>query len=458
VNVAVPVVSALVGAVSAAFLAQYLRRSRPALIIDELSRSPNVTPHSTGATVNPNLVNACKENPFISRFILPANEERILEKDYISAIHGVLDQAEIAIEDLPAITEAARSLSDCLQRKDYDGFQYVFSRETFRLWPPLIGGYIRGQFKYGSSGPVPLRDGLPEASIETDEASQAVTVTPNLAMYSDVEGEFNNETQGLECSHPSWGQSIVEDKDGDFLIPVAGPINLTFLWRQNVGPAQLLRARSFAMRTAVAFASFHEPDLRDIANFLLNVERESLSMLESLQRDLWDELHEYERIVIKGFITNRGGSPVTVTNAGRLFIGLAGYSFTDDERTLKSLTGDHQVDMSIGADREDGTPAFNSSITVDAGGVSRFVATSKKRIQELEEPKVLVRALTGGERTCYLGTMVVSQGSRVLGRARSKTQFKATYTAPRPFRDSATEIEVLPQHGVFTSPASRKTI
>lgn len=440
--IAIPIVAALVGAVAATALAHFFRRSRPALIIDELSRLAEIAPLSIGVAVNSDLVTACKESEFVASRPFSVQRDSWSEKDYITAVESALEDVENAIKGLPAVTEVARTLSDCLQREDYDGFLYQFSRDLWRLWRPLLMGRIRGEFTYQSMQPVPL---LSQEEDQPSEVDDRVTlVVRPLAGYEGVTTAAS-ESGEREYSHPEWSENISEDREGDFWIPLEGPANVLFQWKDFVSAAQALRGRAFAMRTAVSFASRYVPDLRDIANFLLSFEQRKLPELESLELRLRDELRQYERVVIKGFVANKGGSPVTVTDSGRLFVALYGYSFTDEHRALKSIAGDHEIDMCIGAERDDEDPAFGSAITVDAGGVSRFVAVSRKRIKDLPDAGVVMKAFTGGERECYLGTMVVSQGSRLSGRRRTRSQFRPTYTAPRPFRDSADEVQVPPR-------------
>lgn len=447
--VAIPIASAILGAIVGTLFTQYIRRAKPALIIDELSRSPDVTPHKTGAVPNLDLAAACAESEFIpSELSLARHDERVSEQEYVESIHAILDQAELAIEGLPAISDVARTLNDSLQRSDYATFQATFGREFLRLWPPLIVGYSRGKFEYETLGPPSLRNSadpsLDNTEISDDYISDDYDGVPNLRERPGVQTNVNSESGSVEFRHPAWKHIIVEDSDGDFLIPLSGPRNLVFPWRY-VSAAQQARARIFSMRTAISFASNYEPDLQEFTNFLLALENDNRAPLESLQQRLNEELLKYERIVIKGFVANRGGSPVTVTNTGRLFVGLAGYAFTDNERTLKSLAGDHEIEMRIGADRDEGRPAFDSAITVEGGSVARFVATSTKRIRDLPDPAILVRAMTGGERKCYLGTMVVSQGRGLVGQSQSKSQLTPSYTDPQPFRDSAAEVRVPPR-------------
>ncbi len=455
ISVVVPIVTALVGAVAAAGIAQYLRRSRPALIIDELSRSADLVPYSAAAVVNTELVSALQDTEFIAP---PTFGDRVSETDYIASMKVALDEVEVAIESLPEVTRVAGTLSDCLQREDYDDFKAHFARETRRIWFVLLGACVRGKFDYEGPAPAPLREPTTDPSMESDDdfvtgsddpESGTVSIAPSLSDYPGVFTEGSPEAASVKFWHPNWVEEVVRDKEGDFWIPLAGPLSLVFQWTSGPNPSQLLNARTFAMRTAVAFASSHLTDLRAIANYLLTVERTNRPVLEDLRRRLGNEVREYERVVVKGFVANRGGSAVTVTNSGRLFVGLLGYSFADEQRNLRSLASDQQVDMYIGADKGEGNPAFGAAITVEAGAVSRFVATSKKRLQDLPECAVLARALDGGERTCYLGTMVVSQRHRFSRQPRSRSQFKPTYTAPQPFRDSASQVHVPERHGLI---------
>jgi hypothetical protein len=413
--------------------------------VDELVRSPDVTPHEAGAVPNLDLAAACADNEFIpTELSLARHDERVSEKEYVERLHAVLDQAEISIEGLPAITDVARTLSDYLQRADYSGFQSTFGREFLRLWPPLIVGYARGRFDYRTSGPLPLSHAQQAQPSESDDDTETILNGSGLSGYDGVVSRSSVESRSTEFSHADWKHTIVQDSEGDVYIPLTGPRNLIFPWRY-VSVAQQANARVFALRTAVSVASDYTADLQAVTNYLLSIEERSRPLLESLRGRLEEELRQYERIVVKGFVANRGGVPVTITNAARLFVELSGYSFTDAERILRSHGGDQEIEMVIGADREDAEPAFDSAVTVSGGSVARFAATSKRRLQDLPDPEILVGAMMGGERKCYLGTMTVSQGRSRIGRSRSRSQLVPAYTERQPFRDSTSDVQVPPR-------------
>lgn len=434
----IPIGAALVGAITAALAAQYLRRARPIIIIDEISRSPDAPPRPSTAVPDLELAAACREVGFISE--LPDQpDKRITEAEYVEWIHTALEQADSAMDGLPAIHRTAVKLNDCLQRGDFGGFGETFSKELFRTWPLLLGGYRKGEISLDDLPPAPL-DKAPAAS-PVNENNQELFVESTLDKFPDVRSEIVPDANVIIFSHPSWDRQVVQDKEGELLIAQNGPRNLIFPWTL-ASPSQQPKAKAFAMRMAVSFAANNVADLQHLANFLLNFEQRERPQLESLRGRLQAELHRYERIVIKGNIANRGGSPVTVISAGRLFIGMAGYSFADDKRMLKLHPTDEEIEMVVGAERPEADPLFDSPITVDAGDVARFVATSVTRIQDLRYADILLGAMTSGERKAYFGAMLVSPQRRILRRSRSRSQFTPTYTDPQPFRDSAAEIRV----------------
>ena len=452
-SVIVPIAAAIAGAFAAGLLAQFARRPRPILIVDELSRSPDVTPRRTGAVPNLDLAAACTENEFLpSSLSLASPDERVSEKDYVERLHAALDQTEISIEGLPGITGVARTLNDCLQRQDFATFRATFSRELTRLWPLLMLGNIQQRFRYDEEPPTstkPRRAAASDQSIVVSSTSEPIVAAedppegPSLTSFPGVHTRSTTDGQTTEYTCDRWQHAVVQEGEMYF-IPLSGPANLLFSWNW-VSAAQKLRSQSFSMRTAVAFASNYSQDLQQITNFLLTVEEQNRTRLETLRTQLAEELRQYERIVVKGFVANQGGSPVTVTNTARLFVKMEGYSFTDQDRTLRSFAKDPEIEMIIGGDREEADPAFDSAITVSGGSVARFAAASKERIQEMPDPEILLRAMTGGERECYLGTMTVSQGQSRFGKARSRSQLTPSYTEPQPFRDSASEVPVPPR-------------
>jgi hypothetical protein len=443
----IPIGAAIAGAIAAAFVAQYLRRARPIIIIDEISRSPDAPPRPSTAVPDLELAAACQESGFISE--LPDQQDkRITEAEYVTWVHTALEQAESAMDGLPALHRTAVKLNECLQRDDFDDFGETFSRELFRVWPSILGGYRKGEISLQGPPPVPLNES-PAASPTTD-GDQEFWIADTLDKFPEVRSEIVPDAKVIVFSHPDWEKQIVQDKEGELLIAQSGPRNLIFPWTL-ASPSQQPGAKAFAMRIAVSFAATNVVDLQQLANFLLKVEQRDRPQLESLSARLESELRKYERVVIKGNIANRGGSPVTVTAAGRLFVGMAGYSFADDTRTLKSHPTDEEIEMVVGAERPEGEPLFDSPITVDAGDVTRFVATSATRIQDLRYAEILLGAMTSGERKAYLGTMLVSPQRRILRRSRSRSQFTPTYTDPQPFRDSAAEVRVpaRPQGGLL---------
>ena len=456
-SVVIPIATALVGVLATALLAQYFRLARPIIMIDEISRSPDTTPRQTNVVPNLGLAAACEESELITDFLPPNQTTRISEEEYVTHLHSALEQAETAMEGLPAVHDAAQALNDCLQRSDYDEFEATFSREFLRLWPSIVGANRRGDFTYSAPPPTPLAEGPTVLPPQDPEQEPAPADPHSLASYPGVQIDFNSSARSVVFEHPSWEHEIVLDAEGEFLIPLRGPRNLAFLWGLFASPPQKPRAQELAMRTAVSFAARYYPDLQQLANFLLKVEQRDRKTLQSLRQDLEEELRGYERIVIKGNIANKGGSPVTVTNVGRLFIGLAGYSLADGTRTLKPLTADENIEMVVGAERPDTEPLFDSSVTIDAGEVTRFVAASATRMQELRYGEALLGLMTSGERRCYLGTMIVSPRSKRFRRTRAQSQLTAIYTDPQPFRDSTTDIEVpVRPPGGFSGRRSRK--
>jgi hypothetical protein len=438
----VPIGAAIAGAVAAALAAQYFRRARPIIIVDEISRSPDTAPRPSTAVPDLELATACLESGFPAEFLDQQQEKRITEAEYVKWIRTALEQAENALDGLPALHRAAIRLNDSLQREDFNEFEATFSRELLRVWPSLLVGYRKGELRFDGPPPAPLSD--PPTASPVKEGDQEFWVTNTLDKLPNVRTEVVPNANVIVLSHSRWNKQVVQDKDGELIIAQTGPRNLAFPWTW-ASPSQQPGAKALATRIAVSFAATYVSDLQQVVNFLLKVEQRDHPMLESLCARLKAELHKYERIVIKGNIANRGGSPVTVTTAGRLFVGMAGYSFTDDARTLKSHPTDEEIEMVVGAERPEAEPLFDSPITVDAGDVKRFVATSAIRLQGLRCADILIGAMTSGERKAYLGTMVVSPERPLLRRSRSRSQFTATYTDPQPFRDSAAEVRVPPR-------------
>ncbi|HSK49805.1 MAG TPA: hypothetical protein VK889_04840 [Solirubrobacterales bacterium] len=435
--VLIPLLTAVVGAVLSAALAQYYRRARPVVIIDEISRSPDVTPGETIAPVNQDLAAAGESWLDFGVKPLEADKPTLSEVAYVSQLKAILSGVEGVIEGLPAITKSAEGLDGFLQRGEHAEFEALFSVEINTLWKLLLGAHRKGEFEYSGTPPAPLSE-------MSEEREGGTRETPRLTAYPGTTSEYNRDIGTSVIRHPAWTKQIVYDSEGDFLIPLPGSRNLYLPW-SLVTVSQRPKAFAFSMRTAIAFASFHKEDLQELTNYLLKVERQNRVPLEAFRAQLENELRLYDRIVVKGNIANRGGSPVTVTTDGCLFVALAGYSSSSDKRTLKLHPANEEIEMAIGSDRPGEEPGFESSMTIPEGSVTRFISTSVSRIHSLENAEVLQGLMTSGERSCYLGAMIVSPRRGLFRSVQPDSQFSPTYTDPRPFRDSAVGTRVPPR-------------
>jgi hypothetical protein len=420
------------------------RRARPVIIIDEITLSASPTPQSTVALPNFELAALCADSEFVTVELGP--REPLDEAEYITRLRKALDETRTASSDLPTLHQVAGALNDCLQREDYLDYAELFSRESPRLWPSLTSARGRGSFRYEGDGPPPdiwRNHGEPSSN----SGQQTTGDINHLADHEEVM-VTDTPTKDRVLDHDSWTSQIVIDSDGEFIMPIDGPRDLGFPWTET-NSGQRARVYAFAMRTAVAVAAEHKADLQQLTSYLLKVEKEHSATLERLEAKLKAELKKYDRLVVKGIIANRGGSPVSATNTANLFVGLVGQPFTEtaDGRTRSQTHPKNvEVDMRLGAERLGGEIDFESSLTVERKSVMRFIASSSEPVDNFSYAPALLAAMTGGERECYLGALVVSPRSwwaRVLQNRRS--DFTPCYTDLQNFKDSESGIRVPPR-------------
>ncbi len=410
------------------------------VIIDEITLSASPTPSSTVAVPNLGLAAQCKDSEFVTVELGP--RVAIGETEYIDRLRKALAEVKSAGDDLPALHAVAEELNGCLQRDDYDEYAEVFSRESPRIWPSLISARARGDFAYEGSGPPPLNwKTVSNRATENPEK----TIDPyDLTEHSMVAVEINPRKDRV-LRHPEWANDILIDASGEFIMPIDGPRDLGLPWT-NVQSSQRAKAYVFALRTAVAVAARCENDLQQVTSFLLKVDRNHISTLKDLRAGLEEELDRYDRLVVKGIIANMGGSPVSATNKAKLFINLSGQSFTQKVDGDKSKSREHRKDeavkMCLGSEGPGRTYDFESSVTVEGKSVCRFIASSTEPVTQLSYASALLGAMTGGDRKCYLGAMVVSPRGLLSKMLRGDTNFTPCYSAPIDFRDSESDLRV----------------
>jgi hypothetical protein len=136
--------------------------------------------------------------------------------------------------------------------------------------------------------------------------------------------------------------------------------------------------------------------------------------LRALRQDIDKELEKHQKLVIKGQINNSGGSPFSVTNAGRAFVGIKGYTYTYTDRNGNNheitYSDDILIDVLIADTQRISDPTsdiYDSPISLAPGDVKRFIAVSKQRIEEIDQDGGVQRAFEGAQKPFYLGVLTV---------------------------------------------------
>jgi hypothetical protein len=435
-----PLVSVLFGSLLTAWIGYLIRRARPVVIIDEITLSASPTPSSTVAVPNLGLAARCKDSEFVTVDLGP--RVAIGETEYIDRLRKALAEVKTASADLPALHKVADELNDCLQRNDYGEYAEVFSRESPRIWPSLISARARGEFAYRGEGPPPLNW---ETVKSRATANPDKTIDPYDLTENSMVAVEKTPCEDRVLRHAGWANDILIDKEGEFIMPIDGPRDLGLPWTK-VQSSQRAKAYVFALRTAVAVAAKCKNDLQQVTTFLLKVDREHSSKLKDLRTRLERELDRYDRLVVKGIIANMGGSPVSAANRAKLFINLSGQAFAKKVEDDKSKSREHRkneaVKMCLGSESPGRKYDFESSLTVEGKAVSRFIASSTEPVTQLSYAPALLGAMTGGDRKCYLGAMVVAPRGVLSKLLRGDTNFTPCYSAHIDFRNSESDLRV----------------
>ncbi len=433
----VSILAVILGSLLTAALGALIRRARPVIIVDEIGLWASPTPQSTVAVPNLGLAALCADSEFVTVELGP--RDAIDEAEYVVRLRKALDEVKTASADLPALHEVAVDLNECLQRGDFIDYAEIFSRESPRIWPSLISARGRGGFDYCGEGPPPIDS--TQAGEPGGNGASAAANPYDLTALQEVSVETTPKEDRV-LRHESWASDIVIDADGEFIMPIDGPRDLGFPWTK-VKSGQRAKAYAFAMRTAVAVAAEHKADLQQLTSFLLKIKRQHAHTLEEVQAKLEAELKRYDRLRIKGIIANRGGSPVSAINTAQLFVRLAGQTYVERLADGKPRSLEHKKDekvkMRLGSDDAGGAYDFDSSLTVEGKGVTRFIASSTEPVSSLRCNPALLAAMTGGGRECYLGVMVVSPRSWWTRLVRDNANFSPCYTDPLQLRNSEEE-------------------
>ena len=143
----------------------------------------------------------------------------------------------------------------------------------------------------------------------------------------------------------------------------------------------------------------------------------------------------YDRLLIRGQISNTGGSPFSVMNEGKAFVQTKGYPYAHREDGGKVKQSYYPEDMQIAVLLPNGKGAYDVPISITPQEVHRCTAVSDNLIESLDSDGVLTNVFTAADRNCYLGVLVTLPG---------KDAVQPYHTVHRLFRDWKTDIDVPP--------------
>jgi hypothetical protein len=300
---------------------------------------------------------------------------------------------------MPSIRSAALRLRDDLATEDFEAFIRIWAVESGTLWRVLMASHLLGEF--------------------------------------DLPSDPSSNQEEENSYYP-----ILQDKAEDFFIPLAGPWSAAFSW--SFLPEYLHpNAQAFAQKVAQAFSRKNEHDLYAIINFLLSIPDAYSADLKSLLEEVRREQQKYHRVVVKGQISNTGGSAFSVLPRAKLFIDAKDYPYTvgtdeeaiDSQQTYPQNMEIDGVLLSETPEQAETRGVLDSPISIEAGGIQRFRAVSVAHVDDLEGSEVLRKMYSAGERTFRLALVSVTAGGEPT---------TPLYSAPQLFRNWKTQIKLAP--------------
>jgi hypothetical protein len=415
------ILGAIVGAVGGALFSRRLRRAQPTVTVDhmEITNSPNPTDEITPDIT---LISAL-EGERLLYFLTPNYRGlKVNEKLYTDSLQQDLTTIESWLNYvLPSVARIAEQLRTHLSIKDYEAFENAWSEGQGELWQLLHQAFILEHVEY----------------------------SPGTPDYAEVVQQNQGEQRVIELGDSDTGYQSTYSTKG-FIVTTEKHRPISFQWLQE--DSQPGDVTLSAKRAAYAIAYRRSDDIEAIVRFLLSARPRYEPRLLELRRGIEQELETHHRLLVKGQVSNTGGSSFSITNKGRIFIETKGYlhTYTDDDGNRQQLRvpEDTHVDIlvrdaQITYDSAQ-VPAqapyptqgpYDSPISVASGEVKRFVAVSEQRIKDIDPRGILTGAFKGGDRDFYMGVLTILPGAAPL---------QPKYAGRQIFRDWKTENYIPP--------------
>jgi hypothetical protein len=183
--------------------------------------------------------------------------------------------------------------------------------------------------------------------------------------------------------------AISTDGDGDFFVNI-GRLRIPCVW--STDKVQATRLKGFMERIALALAYEDRTILHELVARVGQVNWNDPSLVDTADT-IAAELARFDRVVVRGVLSNRGRTPVAVDGICTLEIASEGFASSGTV-----VQGALRVEMHC---VDDGKLRARASLEIGPGSATPFVAVSRQHLYQLEKGEA-VRALHGSERTARL--------------------------------------------------------
>jgi hypothetical protein len=348
------------------------------LSIESIGRSQN--PYGEApVTTNQSLAIGCADTPFIT--VAFPTTQKAKEGEYIDSLTQVLEEiSEMLDYRLPLLDEVAQSLREHLHYEDFEKFEEKWADWQDSLWELIDMGHYR-----------------------------------NIPIYTDLSSRYSR----FRTSRKQLYEVKTHPKTEDFWVYVHGSRPIGFMWSHRERSQK--EARTFAKRSANAFAFRIVEDLKALVKFLGETERIYSAPLTQLKEQVQGELSLYRRLIIKGQATNAGRTPYSLMNKSRMFVYTRGLPYKENGRPTE-YEDDMQIDMVLVDDHK----LTTAPLSVGSGEVSRFTAVSEDYVTQLNHSQLLLDTYRGGNTKFYMGMLTTLS---------NKQWSSSHYTKDRYFKD-----------------------
>ena len=406
-NVYIPIIAAIAGAILATALTYLVQQARPLVLVDVLRTTALYSSETAGIDPDRELLDALADYE-VQTGAEGLSGISMTEKHYTDVLlsaHGRLEQ-EVNVR-LPALTESAQNLRMLLMNNDFTLVDRLLGLTDAELFGAVAVAAMRRSFSLPDPGP---------------DYSQ-------LTKYHNV---------------------VVLDEKQMVVVALPGPRNIVFSWG-STPTAQIPLVKNVALRLANSVAYRRPEDLLAVADFVRERTPQRLQTATNLRARAQTELRPYLRLTVEGVVVNRGRTAVSITNRAKLIVAMKGY------RSAESvIVEDVSVDLTLGSNVHSGykvsfedptsempsgltsfnRPDFSTPLLVPPGGSVRYICLSNDPASKFPESKDLLRAFDGANQQCYIALLAIGKGRQGVS---------AIYSRDVLFRDFAQHTEIPPK-------------